>query len=68
MLSKEDISNEANQIRLGEEFNIKEFIKEDYLVAMDIPIEHKMVESDLEEAIINNIEKFLMELGKDLVL
>lgn len=31
---------------------------------LDIPESHRLIESDLEEALINNLQNFLLELGQ----
>jgi len=50
----------------GHEINLPQDAIKDPLVLefLGIPESHKLVESQMEEAIINNLQKFLLELGK----
>lgn len=50
----------------GQEINKPEDIVKDPLVLefLNIPESHRLVESKLEEALINNLQQFLLELGK----
>lgn len=50
----------------GQEINTPEDIVKDPLVLefLNIPESHRLVESKLEEALINNLQQFLLELGK----
>jgi len=59
--------NQVKQIDSKDEviFNSIEFLKEPYVLEfLELKEETSYTESQLEEAIINKIEKFLMELGK----
>ncbi len=50
----------------GHEINTPEDVVKDPLVLefLNIPESHRLVESKLEEALINNLQQFLLELGK----
>lgn len=59
---KEGILELAKQGRVIKDEN--DIIKTQILEFLDLPEQHQYSESDLEQAIINNLQKYLLELGK----
>ncbi len=55
-----DLSNKGQEIAQAEDI-----IKDPYIFDfLDIPIDYRYLEGELEEKLISNLEKFLLELGK----
>ena len=64
LLSTQEKSNDAEKC-LPAVINTKEFIKDPYVLEfLDLPENIEGKESALESALISNLQKFLLELGK----
>lgn len=58
-------SLENKEVKVNNYLEISDFIKDPYVIEfLDIKNKRDLKEKDLEEAIINNLEDFILELGK----
>lgn len=62
---KESVKDEAKENTKDLSYDTKEFIKDPYILEfLDFPSNEKLYENDLENALISEIQKFLLELGR----
>ncbi len=61
----ESVRNEINTLELKEEVNPADILKHTYVLEfLGLEDSHKYHEKDIEQAIIDNLQKFLLELGR----
>lgn len=65
LLSTNSLINNSNTINKSNKLNPLDFIKDPYITEfLKLPLKENIKEKDLEDAVINNLQDFMMELGK----
>jgi predicted nuclease of restriction endonuclease-like (RecB) superfamily len=65
VLSSSKTKNKHNLVDLEEKQTVRDFVKDPYVLEfLELPENTDLKESALEKAIINNLQKFLLEFGK----